>query len=62
MIIKDIELQVNAYINATLTNGCNIDGQIFSIDTNSFMIDDNITGDIFSVNNNEIETINEYIQ
>ena len=54
-------MKVNAYINATLKNGINIDGQIDSITENGFMIDDNITGDIFLVNNDEIETINEYI-
>ena len=59
--MDNIDLQVNAYINATLTNGCNIDGQIESINTNGFMIDDNISGDIFQVNNEEIETVNEYI-
>ena len=57
------EIIVNAYINATLQNGTNIDGQLFSIvNSDSFFIDDNITGDIFLVDYTEIETINEYIQ
>ena len=60
--MDNINLQVNAYINATLTNGANIDGQIDSISEKGFMIDDNISGDIFLVNNEEIVTINEYIQ
>ena len=53
-------MQVNGYINATLKNGSNIDGQIFSIGLDGFMIDDNITGDIFQVSNEEIDTINQY--
>lgn len=60
--MDNINLQVNAYINATLTNGKNIDGQIDSISEKGFMIDDNISGDIFMVNNEEIAIINEYIQ
>ena len=61
-LFYECALQVNAYINATLTNGCNIDGQIDAISENGFMIDDNITGDIFFVNFAEVETLNEYIQ
>lgn len=60
--INELDLQVNSYINAILTNGYNIDGIIDSVNSDSFMIDDDISGDIFIVNFQEIKQINEYIQ
>jgi len=48
------------YINATLKGGNIIDGDIEAIYPDGFLIDDNITGDIMEIKNNEIETINEY--
>lgn len=60
--INEIDLQVNSYINATLNNGYNIDGIIDSVNNDSFMIDDDISGDIFIVNFQEVKQVNEYIQ
>lgn len=50
------------YINATLKNGTIIDGDIEVIYEDGFLIDDNITGNIMEIKNDEIETINEYAE
>lgn len=50
------------YINATLKNGNNIDGDIVTITEDGFLIDDNITGDVMEIKNDEIEAINEYAE
>ena len=57
-----INLQVNAYINATLTNGYTVSGQVDFVGGNSFMIDDNTSGDIFQVDFTELDIINEYVE
>ena len=58
----DRMLLKHSYINATLKNGCIIDGDVDAVFEDSFMIDDNVTGDIIVVYNEEIGTVNEYIE
>lgn len=55
-------LSINGYINATLHCEAYIDGQIEAIYNDGFLIDDNITGDVFVVKYEEIKKINKYIK
>lgn len=48
------------FIRATLKNGNDISGDIEAITKDGFLIDDNITGDIMEIKNDEIKIINEY--
>lgn len=50
------------YINAALKNGTIIDGDIEAITEDGFLIDDNLSGDIMEIKNEEIDTINEYAE
>lgn len=56
-----MKIQINDYVSATLNNGTHIDGTIYSVDSEGFMIDDNISGDIFYVAYAEIKKTNEHI-
>lgn len=45
------------FIRATLKNGHNIAGDIEAITKDGYLIDDNVTGDIMEIKNDEIETM-----
>ena len=47
-------LQVNDILHAELQNGCIIHGQIDKINSNNFLIDDDISGDMMYINFDEI--------
>ena len=51
----NIKIEKGTLLHAKLENGTIIDGTIEKIYDNSFMIDDNISGDVFIVENEEIK-------
>ena len=57
MIYMNIKIEKGILLHAKLENGTIIDGTIEKIYDNSFMIDDNISGDVFIVENEEIKEV-----
>lgn len=53
----NIKIEKGTLLHAKLENGIIIDGTIEKIYDNSFMIDDNISGDVFIVENEEIKEV-----
>ena len=53
----NIKIEKGTLLHANLENGTIIDGTIEKIYDNSFMIDDNISGDVFIVENEEIKEV-----
>ena len=53
----NIKIEKGTLLHAKLENGTIIDGTIEKIYDNSFMIDDNISGDVFIVENEEIKEV-----
>ena len=53
----NIKIEKGTLLHAKLENGTIIDGKIEKIYDNSFMIDDNISGDVFIVENEEIKEV-----
>ena len=53
----NIKIEKGILLHAKLENGTIIDGTIEKIYDNSFMIDDNISGDVFIVENEEIKEV-----
>ena len=53
----NIKIEKGTLLHEKLENGTIIDGTIEKIYDNSFMIDDNISGDVFIVENEEIKEV-----
>ena len=53
----NIKIEKGTLLHAKLENGTIIHGIIEKIYDNSFMIDDNISGDVFIVENEEIKEV-----
>ena len=53
----NIKIEKGILLHAKLENGTIIEGTIEKIYDNSFMIDDNISGDVFIVENEEIKEV-----
>ena len=53
----NIKIEKGTLLHAKLENGTIIDGTIEKIYDNSFMIDDNMSGDVFIVENEEIKEV-----
>ena len=53
----NIKIEKGTLLHAKLETGTIIEGTIEKIYDNSFMIDDNISGDVFIVENEEIKEV-----
>ena len=53
----NIKIEKGTLLHAKLENGAIIHGTIETVYENSFMIDDDISGDIFMVENEEIKEV-----
>ena len=55
--MNNIQIEKGLLLHAKLENGSIIHGTIEEVYSNSFMIDDDISGDIFIVDNTEIKEV-----
>lgn len=59
--MENIHIESGTLLHAKLENGAIIHGIIEEVYNNSFMIDDDISGDMFIVDNTEIKEIYEIL-